>query len=142
MNFDKILEIIFRKGLVLLILFVIICATALSGCVVYDMAACFCGASGCNGLKNNWITASESCDGVCYEILGPYGCGMNCEIIDCLYNPKGCHTDCENGLMIDCGGANYACIDQLCSGNLNFGCSKDENGRDSCNCLNCTAYCK
>lgn len=142
MNFDRFLEILLRKGFPILIVFTLLCSVMLSGCVVFDAAACFCDASGCDGMKSNWISASESCDAACYGFLGPSGCGTKCDAVDCLYNPKGCHTDCQNGLTIDCGGANYSCIEQLCSGELNFGCAKDESGKDTCSCLTCTAYCK
>lgn len=142
MSFDKLLDIVFRKGLLILIIFTLLCTLTLSGCVVFDMAACLCNVMGCEGMESNWIEASTCHDEACYGFFGPSGCGSHCGIADCLYNPAGCHADCDNGCVIDCGGANYGCIAQLCSGQLNPGCYPDENGHQTCNFLNCKGYCK
>ena len=142
MNFDHLLDLIFRKGALLLIVLILVCAFALSGCVVFDVAACFCNASGCEGMKNNWIDASQCSDEGCYSLLGSKTCGIECGVIDCLYNPNGCDESMCNGCVrISCGGSNYACIEQLCSGQFNLKC-ENLDGIDYCSCLNCRVECK
>lgn len=118
MKFDDFLNSIFRKGGLLIILFIAVAMLALSGCLLTETLACICYPCGymcgCDDMCSEacWACGEQWDDDWHYSFYTLFP--EDCPLGDCLFG-DGCQYE-SDGCAISCGGLGNGFYSKTCRG--------------------------